>query len=68
MNIMSLTRDQVKELVDKGWLNKKALMHYDVCKAAAQGKTSDQIAVEFDYCDGRQIRWIKQHKCPNCPD
>lgn len=67
MTILSLSRDEVKRLVDQGWLNKKALNHYDVCKAIAEGKTQSMIAEEFNYSETKSIRWIKQHKCKGCP-
>lgn len=66
MNILNLNRDEVRRLVDQGWLNKKALNHYDVCKAIAQGKTQRQIAEEFNYSETVHISWIKKHKCPEC--
>jgi len=66
MIITNLSREEVKKLMDDGWLNKKALNHYDVCKAIAQGKTQSQIAEEFNYSETKSIRWIKQHKCPDC--
>lgn len=66
MKITNLSREEVKKLIDDGWLNKKALNHFDVCKAIAQGKTQSQIAEEFHYSETKSIRWIKQHKCPEC--
>lgn len=66
MKILDLDRSEVKRLIDEGWLNKKALNHYDVCKALAQGKTANKVAEEFNYNLDVHVRWIKKTKCPEC--
>jgi DNA-binding NarL/FixJ family response regulator len=66
MTILNYTREQVEALVSDGLMNKKSVKHFDVCKAIAEGKTQNQIAKELDYSETKTIRWIKQHKCPDC--
>ena len=68
MNILSLTREEVKFFISTGVMRPENLKHYDVCKEAAQGKSSEQIAEKLGYAEGRHVRWIKSHKCKDCPD
>ncbi len=66
MNILSFTREQVEEAVRTGWMNKKSLDHYDICKQLSQGKTQSQIAESLNIPDDRQVRYVKKKKCPDC--
>jgi len=66
MSLLDYSIEEVRKRVEAGELNKKAVLHYEVCKAIAQGKTQSKIAEEFNYSETKSIRWIKQHKCPDC--
>jgi hypothetical protein len=66
MNILSLSRDQVKDMVDSGLMKKENLRHYDLCKAMAQGMTQEKAAEVFNLTDDRYVRKIKSKKCPDC--
>lgn len=66
MNILSLSREELKEMVANGFLRKENLRHYDICKAMAQGTTQEKAAEIFGVTDDRYIRRIKERKCPEC--
>jgi hypothetical protein len=66
MNILSLSREEVKAFVDSGLMDKANLRHYDLCKAMAQGMTQEQAAEKFNLTDDRYVRRIKSKKCPDC--
>lgn len=66
MNILSLSRDEVKAFVDSGLMKKENLRHYDLCKAMAQGMTQEKAAEVFNLTDDRYVRKIKSKKCPDC--
>lgn len=66
MNILSLSRVEVKNFVDSGLMREENLTHYDICKALADGKKQNAIAEEFNIPDVRLVRYIKQRKCPDC--
>jgi DNA-binding NarL/FixJ family response regulator len=63
---MKFTRLQIMEMVKDGFLNKKSVTHFDVCKALAEGKTQNQVAEEKDIRETKTIRVIKLHKCKYC--
>jgi len=66
MNILSLSRKQVEELIESGMIRKENLRHYDLCRALASGMTQEQAAENFNFTDDRYVREIKKKKCPNC--
>ena len=66
MTILSFERKEIVALAEKGLMHKNAVRHYDVCKALSEGKTQERIAEEFNLNDDRAVRWIKDHKCPDC--
>lgn len=66
MNLLSLSREQVKDMVDSGLMKKENLRHYDLCKAMAQGMTQEKAAEAFNLTDDRYVRKIKSKKCPDC--
>lgn len=66
MNILSLSREEIKELVDSGFMRKENLAHYDICRAIAMGKKQNEIADEFNIPDVRLVRYIKEKKCKDC--
>ncbi len=63
---MKFTKDQIIEMVKDGFLNKKAIFHFDVCQALAKGKTQSAVAEEKGYQEPKTIRDIKKHKCKYC--
>lgn len=63
--ILHFQREQIVCMVATGFLNKKAVLHYDVCKKLADGKTQEQIAEELNI-EPRTVRQIKSHKCTEC--
>ena len=66
MTILNFERDQVVALAESGLMNKKSILHFDVCKALKEGKTHEKIAELFNLCDDSMVRWIQRHKCPDC--
>jgi len=62
--ILSHTREEVKQAVAQGELNKKALSHYDICQAKRAKKKIIDIAVEFDISE-RQVCRVIACKCPD---
>lgn len=66
MNLLSLSREEVKAFVDSGFMDKANLRHYDLCKAMAHGMTQEQAAEKFNFTDDRYVRKIKSKKCPDC--
>lgn len=66
MNILSLSRTEVIELINSGMLRKENLKHYDICKALSEGKKQNEVAAQFDVPDLRHVRYVKEKKCPNC--
>jgi DNA-binding NarL/FixJ family response regulator len=65
MNILTFSREQVKGMAEQGFLNKQSVLHYDVCRALAEGKTQAQVAEQFNISD-ENVKWIKKRKC--CKD
>lgn len=63
---MKFTRDEIIEMVKDGFLNKRTIFHYDVCRALAEKKTQNAIAEEKDIKETKGIRYIKEHKCKYC--
>lgn len=63
-SITDLSREEV-EILGRIGFNKSSTLHYDICKALAEGKKQEQIAEDFHTGD-RIIRYIKSEKCPNC--
>lgn len=61
MNILDITRSQAVAFAEKGWIN---LVHYDICKSLASGKTREVVAEEF-HLTADTIKWIKR-KCRDC--
>lgn len=66
MNLLSLSRDEVKAFIDSGLMKKENLRHYDLCKAMSQGMTQEKAAEAFNLTDDRYVRKIKSKKCPDC--
>jgi hypothetical protein len=67
MNILTLTREQVREQILNGKMRPENLKHYDICKAIAEGKKQNDIADDFEIPDTRHVRYIKHAKCRECP-
>lgn len=63
---VKLSRDQIIEAVQDGFLNKKMIFHFDVCQALAEGKTQQKIAEGHDIRDFKTIRNIVKRKCKYC--
>jgi hypothetical protein len=66
MNILRKSREEVQALIDQGFLKKENLIHYDLCKAMAQGMTQEKAAEVFNLTDDSYVRKIKNKKCPDC--
>lgn len=64
--MIKLTRDEIIEMVRVGFLNKKSIAHYDVCKELATGKAITKIVEERDLREPKTIRNIRDKKCPFC--
>lgn len=64
--MIKLTRDEIIEMVKVGFLNKKSIFHYDVCKELAKGKATSKIVEERDLREPKTIRNIRDRKCPFC--
>lgn len=63
---MKFTRDQIIEMVKDKFLNKKAIFHFDVCKALSEHKTKSMIAQESDIREIKTIKYIIKTKCKYC--
>lgn len=61
MNILDLSRSQAVAFAQKGWIN---LVHYDICKSLATGKSREAVAEEFSLSPDT-IKWVKR-KCREC--
>lgn len=68
MNILSLTRKEVEFFISTGVMRPENLKHYDICKEIAEGKKQNDVADKFNIPDVRHVRYIKNHKCKECPD
>jgi hypothetical protein len=66
MNILQLTREEVKFFISTGVMRPENLKHYDICKELASGKKQNDIADKFDIPDVRHVRYIKEKKCHDC--
>ena len=66
MNILSLSRKEVQDMIASGFMRPENLKHYDICKAMASGSTQEKTAEAFGIPDDRHIRYIKKTKCPDC--
>lgn len=66
MNILSFSRSQVIAMADAGMMNKKSVLHYDVCKEISNGVPYSQIADKFNISEVRLVSYIKEKKCPDC--
>lgn len=66
MSILSKSREEIERDIKDGYANKKTLLHYDLCKAMAQGLTQEAAAEKFNLTDDRYVRLIKSKKCPDC--
>ena len=66
MSILNFERSQIVAFAENGLMNKKSVLHYDVCQALKNGLTHEKIAELFNLNDGRMVRYIKEHKCPEC--
>lgn len=66
MSLLSLTRNQVVAFVQEGTMNKASVRHYDICEALKRKVPQEKIAELFNLTDSKQVRWIKDHKCPDC--
>lgn len=49
----------------RGERNKKAPLHWDICKAISEGKNTFDIADEHNV-DERHVRRIRDTKCSDC--
>ena len=63
---MRFTRDQIIEMVKDGFLNKKSIFHWDVCKELADKKTWARITTEHNISELKTVYNIKKHKCKYC--
>lgn len=63
---MKFNRNQIIEMVKDGFLNKKSIFHWDVCKALADRKTWARITSEHDITELKTVYNIKKHKCKYC--
>lgn len=66
MSLLSFDRNQIVALAKEGLMNKKTILHYDVCQALKEGKTAEKIAELFQIAEPAHVRWIQRHKCPDC--
>ncbi len=66
MSILKFERNQIVAMATEGLLNKKSIIHYDVCQALKEGKTAEKIAELFQIAEIRHVWWIRDHKCPDC--
>lgn len=64
-SILEMTREEAEALGRIGFTHKAGL-HYDVCRALADGKTQQQVAEEFNLSETKSVRLIKTKKCPEC--
>lgn len=64
MNILSLSMDEVNNFVDSGFMKRKEITHWQICRKIADGITQDKIAEFFDITP-RAVRKVKKCKCPN---
>jgi hypothetical protein len=65
MTDLKFTREQIIEMVKDGFLNKRSIFHYDVCRALAEKKSAD-VEDDYEIGDSSGIRYMKKHKCKYC--
>ena len=63
---MKFKRDEIVAMVKDGFLNKKSILHFDVCKELAEKKTQAQISSQHDITELKTIYYIKKNKCKYC--
>lgn len=66
MTILNFERSQIVAFAENGMMNKKSVLHFDVCKALKEGKTAEKIAEQFNLAEPRHVWYIRDHKCPDC--
>lgn len=63
---MRFTRDEIIQMVKDGFLNKKSIFHFDVCKELSNKKTWAKIIAEHEITELKTVHNIKTHKCKYC--
>jgi len=64
-NILTYTREKIKDLIAEGLARPEELKHYDICKEIGK-KTQSRIASDYGYEETKTIRYINKTKCPEC--
>lgn len=63
MTILRFTRAEVYAFSQQGIMNIHALEHWDICNALKEGKTKEQVAMDYRKSEDH-IKYIKRCKCP----
>lgn len=63
---MKFKRDEIVAMVNDGFLNKKSILHFDICRDLAQKKTWASIISEHDISELKTVHEIKKKKCKYC--
>lgn len=66
MSLLIFERSQVVAFADEGLMNKKSVLHYDICADYKSGKTVAEISKKYGIDEFRNIFTIIDRKCPEC--
>lgn len=62
--ILAFSRNIISKMVSTGVMNKKSLIHWDICNDLKSGKTIETVS-ETHKLSVTQVWRIKQCKCPD---
>lgn len=66
MSILIFDRNQIMALASEGLVNKKAPLHYDICKDYQAGLTTAAISKKYEIAEFSTIYKVIEKKCPEC--